>query len=637
MITDPYTEMLLLFYFIVITLTGHIMMVVISATLLATGYDLLPVDFEKVPLVLSNLPHRKRDLAWSYRNQYTNRYDRSPTAYAFRTLSYRLANIELYYDAGEGNIFTKHNLEKIQSIENRITSVSEYSNYCQLTAGSSSTCAKPVSILRFFDGTLADIDSIFNDTRFSNIPSVLYTALTHNATKSDFQFFLGKSYSITNSTVYSTITRSIIPLGYPLQGYSKRQDYQTHVQNFSGSYLAPVLQDIRSNTDQFDFTYRSHLLWLDVVLTQIMLDVLCAIGSIVFIFCFILGHTKSLWITGFAVLSILTSFVCTNLIYRVVLDFRYIGFFHVLTIFIVLGIGADDIYVFYDVWRNTGHEDYPTLAHRLSDAYRKSVFSMLFTSTTTAVAFFASAISPLLATRSFGVFSGIVIIVNYISVIIYFPTVVIMYHTKFQHLKWPCVVFCKQLFKSCCRKSKDCTEETSSSDYNIYSKKTSNGNHDVFTHPITRTPTVVSINLFDKDVPGIEYKERSDKDYNTSANGYVTKLTVSKGIDRQKNKVSINSIKGIDNTGFVEDDFGLESVIKAKQNGHYNEKRRYGSMKQTKKKGIFVRFFRDKYFNVVTHPVIRWIILAVMAIVLAFFIYQATSLEPDNERVSLQL
>ena len=612
------------------------MMIILSVGLLAGGYDLLPVDFQNLPLELNHLPWRKRDLAWNNRDQYTNRYDRSPIAGTYRSLSYYRANIDVYYDGKGGNIFTKQSLTKIQSIEDRLTSVPEYSDYCQLAAGSSSTCQKPFSILRYFDGTYESVDPVFNDTGFNNIPSVLYTALTHNTTKSNFQYFLGKSYSITNISAYSSITRSIIQLGYPIQGHTSTDDYESHVQTFTVNYFAPILTDIRSSTGEFDFTYRSQLLWFDIVFKQAMLDVLCAVGSIVFIFCFILIHTKSLWITGFAVLSIITCFLCTNLIYRVVLDFRYIGFFHVLTIFIVLGIGADDIFVFYDVWRNTGHEDYPTLAHRLSDAYRKSVFSMLFTSITTAVAFFASAISPLLATRSFGVFSGIVIIVNYLSVIIYFPTVVIMYHTKFEHFRWPCIAFCKNQCKTTCKnRGKD--EVVNSSDNPKYGKTDSHSRpmsatHDSvpnskFSQPITRAPTVISI----KPLPDVydAEKNESPNEHNYQHNlVYSTKLTVTKDQNGTPN--------GVDNAGYVDDEYGSKSMNKAKGTSEQNARaKRYGIAKQRKKKGLFVRFFRDKYFRFVTHPRIRWIILAVMAIVLAFFIYQATRLEPDNEGVSV--
>ena len=52
------------------------------------------------------------------------------------------------------------------------------------------------------------------------------------------------------------------------------------------------------------------------------------------------------------------------------LYFRYIGIFHILSVFIVLGIGADDVFVFCDTWKETGQSKYKSLAHRLSDAYR---------------------------------------------------------------------------------------------------------------------------------------------------------------------------------------------------------------------------------------------------------------------------
>lgn len=622
-----------------LTLSGHILMIVISAGLIASGYDLLPIDFQNLPLQLNDLPWRKRDLAWSFRDQYANRYDRTPVAGSYRSMSYPRANIELYYDAGGGNIFTKANLQKIQSIENTLTSVSGYTNYCQLSPGSN-ICADPISIVRFFDGTLASVDPVFNDPSFNNIPVVLHTALTNNATKSDFQFFLGRSYSITNTSAYSSITRSIVPLGYPLQGYSTAEDYETDVKEFTASNFYSVLDDIRSSSGDFDFTYRSQLLWFDVVFKQAMSDVLCAVGSIMFIFVFILVHTKSLWITGFAVLSIMTSFLCTNLIYRVVLDFRYIGFFHVLTIFIVLGIGADDIFVFYDVWRNTGHEDYPTLAHRLSDAYRKSVFSMLFTSITTAAAFFANAISPLLATRSFGVFSGIVIIVNYLSVIIYFPTVVVMYHVKFQKFKWPCVVFCKRKCKQCCSCCDKTQDSTVSPDLKpaVYEADTipTHSKHDAvlkskFIHPrpkpLIKTPTVISITpLVDNDTLDTESSEGRPENKNTE-NKMLTRNSSSKSF--KDSKIYPYEKTGVDNLGFVGDG---DVKTDAKQiEGNREKVERYGVAKQRKKKGIFVRFFRDKYFKFVTHPIIRWFILLLMAAVLAFFIYQATRLEPDNE------
>ena len=113
---------------------------------------------------------------------------------------------------------------------------------------------------------------------------------------------------------------------------------------------------------------------------------------------------------------------------RFICDFRYFGVFHILAVFIVLGIGADDIFVFFDTWKESGFKSFPSLAHRLSYAYKRAARAMFFTSITTATAFIVSAASPFLGISSFGVFSGILILVNYMSVIIFVPTVIVTYH-----------------------------------------------------------------------------------------------------------------------------------------------------------------------------------------------------------------
>ena len=126
------------------------------------------------------------------------------------------------------------------------------------------------------------------------------------------------------------------------------------------------------------------------------------------------------------------------MLYRVVFDYRYFGIFHVLGLFIILGIGADDVFVFYDTWRESGHYKFPSMAHRLSFVYRRASLAMMWTSATTAVAFIVSATSPFLGVNSFGVFSGILVLVNYMSVITFFPCAVIMHHIYYEKYRCCC-------------------------------------------------------------------------------------------------------------------------------------------------------------------------------------------------------
>jgi protein dispatched 1 len=97
--------------------------------------------------------------------------------------------------------------------------------------------------------------------------------------------------------------------------------------------------------DTLQLCYYSDMLFYYDVARQAFYDMFLAIGSLIFIFCFIWFQTKSLWITGFAVLSIVTSFFISNLVYRVILDYIYFGYFHVVAIFIILGIGNSVFYL----------------------------------------------------------------------------------------------------------------------------------------------------------------------------------------------------------------------------------------------------------------------------------------------------
>lgn len=60
-------------------------------------------------------------------------------------------------------------------------------------------------------------------------------------------------------------------------------------------------------------------------------------------------------------------------------------------------------------------------------AFRSSARAMAITSSTTSVAFFANIFSPLLPIRSFGIFSGVIIPVNFVLVVLFMPSATIIF------------------------------------------------------------------------------------------------------------------------------------------------------------------------------------------------------------------
>ncbi|XP_045172972.2 protein dispatched homolog 1-like [Mercenaria mercenaria] len=646
-----------------LTLLGHLSMIGISGILYLSGYDILPLFLDDVPMRLVDEPWDARWFAWVDRTKYDGYYTRGGTDAGFRTSEDWYSAIDMYFeDVAGDNIFTKESLLKMKEIEDDLMNAKDYGKFCKLDA-KTRQCVKPLSVLRYFDGTFLNINSAFDDENYDNIKGVLYEASTNNATRNEFRFFLANKHEVSQNGVKTKMTRSIFSFGIPHETFSST-DLKMEAEIYAGENMIPVLEKY-DEVDEFKFSYRSEALWMYSARNQAMKDVLWAGASMTFIFLVILLHTRSLWIAGFAILSIFASFFTGNLIYNLVIRFEYIGYFHILSLFIILGIGADNVFVFYDIWRNTACDEYLSVAHRLSDCYKRSVFSMLITSLTTAVAFLSSAITPLLGTRSFGVFSALVVVVNYLSVILYFPTVVIMYHTYFENATWPC---CYPCLKRTDKESADDNQNNKKDSSNHINKKTRaipDGESNITEEDPADEIFASRLNpVYEPDDP-VNTESHWSKYFNYSVAKIESSTVYSNG---RPQKYGYQLYEGNPRNGRwrpVSNDpmyanncqYPHEHPSQPERNGDVQKKsapkhdvfpeRQNHKLNQTlpenddsntrqinrkrKKKSPFVRFFRNYYFRFVTHKFARWLILLILAGVLAFFIYQASKIEPDKE------
>ena len=112
-----------------------------------------------------------------------------------------------------------------------------------------------------------------------------------------------------------------------------------------------------------------------------------------------------------------------------------------LVIFIILGIAADNIFVFCDAWRQS--ELIPVMKHnahrRMAYAFKRAAKAIAVTSSTTSVAFAANAGSPLIPIKAFGIYASIIVLVNYGMVVLVMPPIQMIYETKIKEKeKCPC-------------------------------------------------------------------------------------------------------------------------------------------------------------------------------------------------------
>ena len=103
---------------------------------------------------------------------------------------------------------------------------------------------------------------------------------------------------------------------------------------------------------------------------------------------------------------------------------------HILSVFVVLGVGADDIFVFFDAWRQSATLPPPissSVTSRLTFTLRRSTAAIFNTSFTTAIAFFATGVSPIMPLAAFGTYAALAIVMNYVLIVFWWPSVMMVW------------------------------------------------------------------------------------------------------------------------------------------------------------------------------------------------------------------
>eukprot|EP00462_Mataza_sp_D1_P024935 CAMPEP_0175132088 /NCGR_PEP_ID=MMETSP0087-20121206/6891_1 /TAXON_ID=136419 /ORGANISM="Unknown Unknown, Strain D1" /LENGTH=1082 /DNA_ID=CAMNT_0016414425 /DNA_START=38 /DNA_END=3287 /DNA_ORIENTATION=+ len=160
-------------------------------------------------------------------------------------------------------------------------------------------------------------------------------------------------------------------------------------------------------------------------------DMIFIVGSFVFVFAYMWYNLQSVFLTICGMLEIILSMPLAFFCWSVLGQQKYFNTLMMLGLFIVLGIGADDIFVFCDAWAQSGLQAKHisgSIETRFAWSYRRAVSAMTVTSATTFFAFLSSALTPIPIMLSFGVFAALLVLFDFILVITWFPACVVFHH-----------------------------------------------------------------------------------------------------------------------------------------------------------------------------------------------------------------
>eukprot|EP00581_Thalassiosira_minuscula_P028224 CAMPEP_0183756486 /NCGR_PEP_ID=MMETSP0739-20130205/5061_1 /TAXON_ID=385413 /ORGANISM="Thalassiosira miniscula, Strain CCMP1093" /LENGTH=1155 /DNA_ID=CAMNT_0025993693 /DNA_START=45 /DNA_END=3512 /DNA_ORIENTATION=+ len=173
----------------------------------------------------------------------------------------------------------------------------------------------------------------------------------------------------------------------------------------------------------------------DVIIEIVTKDATLAIFSFVFVFIWLRLNTNSWMLAFVGFFEIFFSIPIAWFIFTVIFQIKYFATLNTLAIFIVAAIGADDIFIFMDAYKQSQYhpEILVDLETRMSWVYRRSGTAMAITSATTCAAFLCTLITPLASLQSFGIFAAVTIFIDYVLVMTLFCTAVIIYHNRFEN------------------------------------------------------------------------------------------------------------------------------------------------------------------------------------------------------------
>lgn len=184
---------------------------------------------------------------------------------------------------------------------------------------------------------------------------------------------------------------------------------------------------------------------------------LIGLGS-VFVFVCVWIYTKSFFLTILLFTVITYSLGVAYFFYVYVFRLDFFPFMNLLVIVVVIGIGADDAFIYVKVWKmiskqlirdnvvsegndltnikNVSSAGETILVQILEETIKHSMTAILFTTLTTSIAFYASYVSNIPAINCFSVFAGTAVLINFFLMVTWLPLSIFIIDVKLPVNRW---------------------------------------------------------------------------------------------------------------------------------------------------------------------------------------------------------
>lgn len=323
-------------------------------------------------------------------------------------------------------IITRQNIQHFRAVEQYVMKHPKFGHYCWRDHDPplSGACRQPASLLQFFYPSLDLTDPSkgqkIPDGRGSVLVSDLKSAMAAAAYESIYSY-TDTAFGI--DRLNSSVFRIEFQFGSPFAGFKSnldRRDEQSAIYREFVKTIPDYLEDVPEKvtpkmSEDLTMFYGSGELTDIQVLAALEHDAALAIGAVVLVFLLMWLNVGSLFIALAGVFEVLISFPFAFFLYRWVFGHQHAGVLNAIALFVIIGIGVDDVFIFFNIFRQCGDIDEPKA--RLAKTFRRAAKSTFITSFTTIAAFAVNWFSPMPALALFGLYMTLLVLMNYLLVI----------------------------------------------------------------------------------------------------------------------------------------------------------------------------------------------------------------------------
>eukprot|EP01052_Picozoa_sp_SAG31_P009086 SAG31_NODE_470_length_15239_cov_19.376288_5_plen_1816_part_00 len=343
--------------------------------------------------------------------------------------AYRLGRIQIIYEPIEladphvaaaapnglkhGDLLQWPRLERIREIEQLFRNFKDFNRFCSREPHLFTGCVPPSSLMTFlYPRVNPDNCRVSYDGLGTKMVRPLAVALRELSHVEDSEFFFPAGRTGTASSLLRSQFEFALDHVPSPEEKAQFRDWLSKIRK--------PLSDLAGNG--VNVYIGGEVLTEILILGELSHDMTMALLSLLLVLIYTAVHTGSLVLAVMTIAMIALSFPVSFFVYYTLFGTTTVGVLNVLSIYIVLGIGVDDCYVFLDGYKqcrlgsNVGSLDPAVFGSAISRAAR----AMFVTTITTALAFLANMISSIPVIYSFAVFMGTIVIVNYIFAVTIF-------------------------------------------------------------------------------------------------------------------------------------------------------------------------------------------------------------------------